>query len=157
MYANVTTHTIESSLWTIRQRVIMTHILRHRSSYHVTMGHTTSPMRSLHLNHRFGPTLTYLSTTRGPDDKAGITKTLSWVSFVYRDLYMHFALFFPIMSLGNVLVSLSCSTQSGLKTHSKVCLKSSPMLVTCTKYQVSYVTGWLNGKVLLTSVKWIKN
>ena len=37
------------------------------------------PLTSLRLDHQFGPTLTYPSTTRRPDDTAGvITLRLDW-------------------------------------------------------------------------------
>ena len=68
----MTTHTIESSTRTIQQNVIIIHILRHHASYLVIMHHPTSLTTSLHLDHQFGPTLTYPSTTRDLDDTAGV-------------------------------------------------------------------------------------
>ena len=57
---------------------------RHHDSYYVihylTVRHPeSSSLTSLRLDHRFGPTLTYPSTTRCPDDTAGvITLRLDW-------------------------------------------------------------------------------
>ena len=40
------------------------------------MSHTRAPLTSFRLDHRFGPTLTYPSTTRRLDDTAGISGDL---------------------------------------------------------------------------------
>ena len=70
MYTNEATHTIESSTQT---RTTTRH---HNSHSYVILRHTASSLTSLRLDHQFGPTLTYLSTTRGPDDMAGVTASV---------------------------------------------------------------------------------
>ena len=55
------------------------HATSYTASPFVILSHTSTPLTSLRLDHRFGPTLTYPSTTRRPDDMAGIiTLRLGW-------------------------------------------------------------------------------
>ena len=62
-----------------KKRVIMTHTTSYTTSLCVILSHTWTPLTSLRLDHRLGPTLTYPSTTRCPDDTAGvITLRLDW-------------------------------------------------------------------------------
>ena len=57
----------------------MTHATSYTTSPLVIMSHTLTPLTSLRLDHRLGPTLTYPSTTRRSDDTAGvITLRLDW-------------------------------------------------------------------------------
>ena len=80
MYAHATTHTIELSTRTRQQtRHYDSHATSYTASPHVILSHTSTPLTSLRLNHLFGPTLTYPSTTWCPDDTAGIiTLRLDW-------------------------------------------------------------------------------
>ena len=79
-YANATTHTIELSIQKGNEtRHLDSCTTSYTASLHVIMSHTSISLTSLRLDHRLGPTLTYPSTTRCPNDTAGvITLRLDW-------------------------------------------------------------------------------